>query len=268
MYSILSRLSSSPVVEYKFSNGNVAKAIQLSDTVERLGKQGIRDALAQMGLPCSQHPVLVLIGGANGAAGELKRLPFLFENILAPIAQEMQAIVVDGGTDSGVMRLMGHARASIGATFPLVGVCPGELVNLRGLSTQTRFSQSDLSDRVALEPHHTHFFLVPGFEWGAESKYFAKLATTIAQGQPSLAVLVNGGNISLDDAKKNIAEGRPLVVITNTGRLADEIAGANSAKHKALHDIRGSEYLNLLDINEGDQLRNFLRQQLSDNRLN
>ncbi|UXE59643.1 MAG: hypothetical protein KA717_28380 [Woronichinia naegeliana WA131] len=36
----------------------------------------------------------------------------MFSKVLAPLAQELGVIVADGGTDAGVMRLMGQRRGS------------------------------------------------------------------------------------------------------------------------------------------------------------
>ena len=63
--------------------------------------------LEQIGLSAS-HPVLVLVGGASRISEvDFLRIQNLFVNILAPLVQELGAYVVDGGTDAGIMRLMG-----------------------------------------------------------------------------------------------------------------------------------------------------------------
>jgi hypothetical protein len=74
----------------------------------------------------------------------------LFSKVLAPLAQELGVIVADGGTDAGVMRLMGQAREEVQGSFPLVGVSPVGLVRLPDVET----SSTELTD---LESHHTHF---------------------------------------------------------------------------------------------------------------
>jgi hypothetical protein len=56
----------------------------------------------------------VVIGGGASLISEedLQRLQRLFSKVLAPLAQELGVIVADGGTDAGVMRLMGQRRGS------------------------------------------------------------------------------------------------------------------------------------------------------------
>src|SRR5215211_3483825 len=69
------------------------------------------------------RPVLVLVGGASALTeADMACLRPLFRDVLAPLAEAVGAAVVDGGTDAGVMRLMGQARFKTDATFPLIGV--------------------------------------------------------------------------------------------------------------------------------------------------
>jgi len=166
------------------------------------------------------RPTLVVIGGASRLNPEdSDRVRLLFTQALAPIAQRYQAVVVDGGTDTGVMRLMGQARAELHATFPLIGVSPIGLVTLPG---QT----STLEDAAPLEPNHTHFFLVPGARWGDESIWLAQVASAIAADAPSITVLINGGDVTWEDAAQNVNMGRSLIVISGSGRTADILAAA------------------------------------------
>jgi hypothetical protein len=147
--------------------------------------------------------------------------------------------VADGGTDAGVMRLMGQGREEISGTFPLVGASPVGLVKLPDDET----SSTELMD---LEPHHTHFFLVPGDQWGDESRWLARIASQIAGDYPSVTVLINGGSIALVDAIENLKVHRPLIVIQGSGRLADEIAEAVNHPEQAIRQ----EVANLTETGE------------------
>ena len=202
--------SSFPIV---FKNGQTAQVL----TVEP--EQDLASALVAVSLTESR-PVLVAIGGASLISEEhLQRLQRLFSEVLAPLAQELGLIVVDSGTDAGVVRLIGNAREEISGSFPLVGVSPVGLVKL----SNDENSSTELTD---LESHHTHFFLVPGDQWGDESPWLARIASQIAGHYPSVTVLINGGSIALVDAMENLRVHRPLLVIEGSGRLADEIAEA------------------------------------------
>ena len=200
--------------------------------------------LTQMGLG-TPRPTLVLIGGADylneRRSAALKQL---FAQVLAPLAQELGLYVVDGGTDAGVMRLMGQARQAIGGSFPLIGVAPNELVLMPGETSLN-------PDAAPLEIHHTHCLLVPGTEWGAESAWIAATASVLAGSQPSATVLVNGGNVAWKDALCSVEAGRPLWVMLGSGRTADQIAMAlqgSRVKDDRAYTLLESGLLRAIDV--------------------
>jgi SLOG in TRPM, prokaryote len=198
-----------------FSNDKTALAIR----VQSVG--GLAETLVNAGLP-QNRPTLVLVGGASQLSEEdFQQVQSMVTEAIAPVVQKWQAVVVDGGTDVGVMRLMGQARAELDETFVLVGVCPEAMVTLPGKERADTEKES-----VVLEPHHTHFVLTSGDRWGAESETLAKVATAIAGEQPSVTVLINGGEITWQDAAWNVKEGRSLIVVEGTGRTADVLAAA------------------------------------------
>jgi hypothetical protein len=126
--------------------------------------------------------------------------------------------VVDGGTDSGVMQLLGRARADLRAAFPLVGVAAEKKIVLPGDGTEQ-------VDRAPLEPNHSHLCWCQVAR-GDESPWLARMATALAGGLPSVTVLINGGAIALQDVAHSLAAGRPVLVIAGSGRTADRIAAA------------------------------------------
>jgi hypothetical protein len=201
------------MMHLKFLNGHSAEAMALSS--QQTGAQ----ALAAMGLTVPQ-PVLVIIGGASLMdADSLTRLQTVFNEVFAPLAEELSLTVLDGGTDAGVIHMMGQARQFVEGSFPLVGVVP------QGKAKLPDDAATDDS-RHDLEPHHTNFFLVPGESWGSESPWLAEFASLVAQGQPALTILINGGEVALTDLQANLAKGRPALVLAGSGRLADTIATA------------------------------------------
>lgn len=165
-----------------------------------------------------RRPVLVSVGGAGGMTPEhLAVTAEILERII-PALDRWQAAVVDGGTDSGIMRVMGQSRAAAGAHFPLVGVAAEGTVILPG--------RAPASGAAPLESSHTHVVLVPGDAWGDESPWLSRVATAIADGRPSLTLVINGGQITYDDIDHSLQAGRPVVVVSGTGRTADAIAAS------------------------------------------
>lgn len=184
----------------------------------RVGSTGeLAPALDGLGLG-PPRPALVLIGGAGGLDDDAARkLEVLFAEVLVPVISRVRAVAIDGGTDSGVMQLLGRARA--GAEFPLVGVAAQGTVVLPG-------TPPGREDAAPLEPHHSHVLLVPGSDWGDESAWLARVATILAGPAPSVTILINGGEITFVDARHSLAAGRPVLVVGGTGRTADRIAAA------------------------------------------
>ena len=78
------------------------------------------------------RPVLVLVGGAGGMTQDhLAAMAQVMAGIIAAL-DDRGAAIVDGGTDSGVMRVIGQVRDAAGAHFPLVGVAAEATVILPG----------------------------------------------------------------------------------------------------------------------------------------
>lgn len=220
-----------------FPKGLAARGVWVGRPAELPG------ALRELGLR-PPRPTLALVGGAGGMNEfDLARLRLLFEGALAPLAESLGAFVVDGGTDAGVMRLMGQARARTGAAFPLVGVAATGTVALPGTAPSH-------PEAASLEPHHTHFVLVPGAKWGDESPWLSRVAGALAAGAPSVTVLVNGGEIARQDVSRSIQAGRPVVVVAGSGRTADTLAAAlrGEADDAQAKTLATSGLLRMVDV--------------------
>ncbi|MDZ8262282.1 hypothetical protein [Nostoc sp. ChiQUE01b] len=220
-----------------FNQGQTATAATVSEPGE------LSNALEQMGLVGS-HPILVIVGGASQMSeADFVRIQCLFVEVLAPIAQRLGAYIVDGGTDAGVMQLIGNARHQINAQFPLIGVAPtGKVI----LPNQTESND----DAALLEPHHTHFILVPGNNWGDESPWIVQVATMLAGGAPSVTVLINGGEITFIDALNSVIAGRLVMVIAGSGRTADKLVCAlnGEATDERAEKLAASGKLQTIDL--------------------
>lgn len=190
--------------------------------VIRVASTAALDAeLSRAGIALSR-PVLVVVGGASGMGSEPPpALAALCSDQLVPTLDRLGVTVVDGGTDAGVMRLIGQARSRARASFPLIGVAAAGTVTLPG-------KQPPSADSASAETRHTHLIIVPGTRWGDESPWLAAAATSIAAGRPSTTLLVNGGAIAYTDALHSLAAGRSVLVLNGSGRAADHIARART----------------------------------------
>jgi hypothetical protein len=180
----------------------------------------LEQAVTQMGLV--DRPVLVLIGGH--IFPEHANLTNQAIEVIAKTAEVLDAAIICGGTDVGVMSAIGKTRGRSGFQFPLIGIAPeGSVTWPEG--TRSGGLIPVTSDREQLEPHHSHFILVPGNQFGDETKWISRAASMIAGPRhKSVSLLVNGGKVSQLDVDEGLAANRPLIVLSGTGRLADDIA--------------------------------------------
>lgn len=168
----------------------------------------------------SGRPVLVSVGGASGMAPEqLDAVAVVVREHVVPALDQWEAAVVDGGTDVGVMRIMGQAHDAADARFPLIGVAAAGTVAIPDEAELT-------TGGAELEPHHTHVLLVPGNTWGDESPWISEVATVVAGQHPSVTLVTNGGEITYEDVSHSLEANRPVLVLAGTGRTADAIAAA------------------------------------------
>jgi hypothetical protein len=195
---------------------------------------GLIEALSGLELT-GPRPVLVLVGGAAHIAPAVANdLGVLFES-LAPRLDALGVTLIDGGTAFGVMALMGRARHHTASRFPLLGVAAQGTVSLATLPARAmvrvlpdaRSAQTGSTPTTAgvrLDPHHSHFLLVPGDQWGDESAWISAAASYLAGDQPSLTLVAAGGQITRLDAVTALKAGRRLLVLAGSGGTADRLA--------------------------------------------
>ena len=203
--------------------------IRLEDGPESADQVG--PLLARAGIRLGQ-PVVVLVGGASGmSTADVATASALFDGALVPALRTTGAGLVDGGTNAGVMALAGSARsrASLGGTH--IGVIAAGVIAAGALADVGGNDRS--SDPVQLEQHHSHVLVVPGADWGDEAPWLSRVATVVSDGQPSVTLLVNGGDIAYQDMELSLEAGRPAIVIAGTGRTADDIAASPPATPRA-----------------------------------
>ena len=200
-----------------FGKSNVALCALPNDIEE------LEQTVKQMGLV--DRPVIVLIGGH--ILPEHANVTLQAIEVIAKIAEMLDAALICGGTDVGVMAAIGTSRGRNGYQFPLIGIAP------EGIVTWPEGPRNSMvvlpgNEREQLESHHSHFILVPGTEFGDETKWIVRAATMIAgERNKSVTVLINGGKVSQKDIEEGLRANRPLVVLAGTGRLADDIANHN-----------------------------------------
>jgi len=162
-------------------------------------------------------PVIVLIGGEIETQYETVTHQAI--QIISRVAEELNAAIICGGTDMGIMAEISLARWRNQYKFPLVSMAPEYLVTWPGGPPNTKLLWWG-RQRWQLAEHYSHFILVPGGQFGDESPWIVDTATILSKGYQSVTILINGG----EDIELSLKKGRPVIALGRTGRLANELA--------------------------------------------
>jgi len=221
-----------PVKNLRFNNGYSATAVTVAP---RTDPQKIIDALSLKEQLNSIEAIFMVSGGA-GAFQDLEKtaqlqLQQLLNRSIVRVAHEIKAGFITGGTDSGIMAMLGQTVAERNYHLPLIGIAPADLVSLpeepehsvTEYLPETEFNSPNQA-KTPLEPHHSHFVLVQADQWGQETDTMYVFAAALLEKKPILTLLINGGEISKREILHSVRLGISIIVIVGTGRLADEIA--------------------------------------------
>ena len=157
-----------------------------------------------------------LSGGASRMQEDQQRQLLAMFGALALVAKGGRRIAVgDGGTQAGIMEAAGQARRASGDAFPLIGVAPAREIPPRG--------------KTPIDPNHSHIVAVDNpsapaqDSWGSETGAMYWLFAALAEGRPSVAIVANGGGITLTEVGANVRAGRRIILIASSGRAADAL---------------------------------------------
>lgn len=199
-----------------FPNGHKARAVHAP---KEMPAEQIMHNLGDI----TSSPVIFITGGAGQMSAEdLQRTQAIIESIIR-YADTHRIVIVDGGTESGIMQMVGETRLKYQLGLKLIGVAPKGKIDYPGYT--------NLASEATLEDNHTHFVLVEGDNWGDESALLTELARAICGRGRHIAVgiLINGGAIAQQDvllATTNKEYPIPMLVLEGSGRFADELATA------------------------------------------
>jgi hypothetical protein len=221
-------MSSDKLVEIVFSNGNPARALipaPQTSPAHMLQALGIERPSA----------LIMIVGGAGRLdramaedAALRERLTEVFDRGVAYAAAEAGALIIDGGTESGVMKLMGQGVAGCRFQTPLLGVSPVGRVTYPGGP-----EAGSLKDGGPLDPHHS-FFVLAGEDWGDETATMYALADALVGREDPLPVVTvvahgNTEGVALHEVLENVKRGWPVLALEGSGGLASEIAWLKGA---------------------------------------
>lgn len=203
----------------------------------------------------------------TGAAQGFRMQPHVHDVVnqgIVKAAKKTDAWLVTGGTDTGVMKLVGEAVRKADVDVPVIGVTPWLAVYGReqlerdtqpsspsSVSTEAddmvrreaeaedggrvrfyRRTKPDDHMGVALQPNHTHFLLVDTPHVQGKSPFGTEIPFRMAferqvhdeKSVPTVVVVLNGGVGSLQIVLQAVKDETPVVLINDSGGIALTLA--------------------------------------------
>jgi SLOG in TRPM, prokaryote len=184
-----------------------------------------------------------LSGGASKMTDATKEKVLELLQALAVIAGERKLAVGDGGTKAGLMAAAGEVRRRAPRPFLLIGVAPAPDITRTGEPGKT-----------PVEPNHTHLVAVTNEAWateqrargwtpdegywGSETDVMYDLFGRIAQGRPSATIVANGGAVTVEEVRRNMTQGRTMIVVAGSGRAADALVAVLEGRQPTDEEVK------------------------------
>lgn len=235
-------------------------------------KQSLQFILTKMGVPTGR-PVLIVAGAAATKLDEdvEDRQRLVLETVIAPICRECEGdevVIVSGGTDAGIMAMLGTSMAELAPRCVLLGVAPHKKLRGHGAA-------EDDDDAAAPEEHH-RLICTAGDDWGCEGPTLVRVADRVASGRSIVMIAVGGGRGTRREVTLAARRGWPIILVTGCNgeseRLAVglEEASSGATGHKIPDDVVAADRVGLITtipVEERWQMERALRWQLGQDHI-
>lgn len=202
----------------RFPGGHTARALAVSPGTSA------EEILRCLSLSPARALLIVNGGTANNTSTSQSRVEELLSEGLARLAAKEGLTALTGGTDVNLFASFAEGLSRWGNRATCIGVAVGPLVTWPGRAAAENPSPAD-GEPAPLEPHHTHFALVDGKDWGDETPTMYALAASLSRACPSVAVFAGGGEITLREMQANADQDRPMILLAGSGRVTDIVLG-------------------------------------------
>ena len=242
-------------------DGNVGKAAKYVRLADNTTMASVKDFIVDYWnlMKPRPHLALSIVGGAKNFKMDGRKKETFKAGLIAA-ARATNAWVLSGGTNTGVMKLVGEAvnegqfLVSDGARMrrglKAIGICAwGYTHNNQTLINQVpaEFHKVRYNSNVEirhkksppLSPDHTHFLMVDDgyrnryFGAGGIREFISAFEKMLMDpspkglGVPVITLLLEGGTDAIFEVKDNLESGQPCVVVEGSGRAADILAYAH-----------------------------------------
>lgn len=203
--------------------------------------------------------LLISVTGGAETFHLKRKLTEAFQKGLIEAAKLTKAWIITGGTNTGVMKLVGEAVRDhlLGhdqkVNVTIIGIVPWGCISGKNALVNKENSDRGLwpayikepfkreRNEATLEPNHSHFLLVDNgtqHNFGTEISLRASIEKAISETKtgrdkdsatiPAVCIVLEGGPGTLKTVHSAIKCGTPCVVIKDSGRAADILAHAYS----------------------------------------
>ena len=213
----------SNITKITFPNGRQATLVETS--LDATAK----DIITKLGLTNPETVILVLGGDDLPDAGLQSRLVQLFSRGVARAVLDNNALIIDGGTGSGMLTALAQAVVERNNNLLLLGTADASKITWSGRTT---------ADVVAglkmLDSYHSHFVAIQSSGSGGEVAKMCEIAQQLSQGGPILVVLASDSVNIKDEVVRSVRQSWPILVIQDAGGFADQIQQAWQVKQDYL----------------------------------
>jgi hypothetical protein len=203
-----------------------------------------QDIITEFTLQLPKGIIFISGGATKFPPDTIKNTVRLIEFAIAPLVYEHNLLIVDGGTDAGVMQITGevlrkvkYSNIPIGdqssdfvEELPLMGFVPESRVKYPG-------ARPSPQREASVDPNHTYLVMVGGAqEWGDETETIFMVLDYLAENVehlPIIHIISNGGRITIKEAYYAVRQGYHIIVLEGSARATEVIAAALYGASKA-----------------------------------
>jgi hypothetical protein len=232
----------------KFPTGQVAQAIEICKL------SSPQDVASYIQTIESVRGVMPVSGGAYDYPTDVIEPTSRLIRELLHLAFEHNIMLIDGGTNTGVMKIIGENylfcknKMQQFSPPPVIGFSPKNKVYIPGITT-------NMDGLAPLDNNHPYFVLInDAQDWGEEVNSMFALVDHISSRVPSLALVANGGLTTLIEVCHSVEKKRQIVVLEGTKRAAMLIVSTlRGDSQSELERILTDPEVNLIKANDPDR---------------
>jgi hypothetical protein len=218
------------------------------------------------GQPMAKRPsLLISVTGSAAAPIEFREnVRTRFTNELMGVASSTDAWVFTGGTEAGVMQVMGNMQRDWGHPTPCcLAIAPWGCLANRSVFEKAgdgeipdydnRYKITEQFGGVYLDPNHTHYVLFDNGKtiekdkyaaFGGESLFSNALEAAVTKDGtqvPGIQLVYGGGAFTVDTMLGAVKKHIPILIVSNSGRIADIIHAKVQGKQEKFERLLAKE---------------------------